>query len=79
MILSPLLATVGAFLVVTFAGPVDHKIDALPGWFPRELPSMQYSGFVDADASDYLKMHYWFVECEEDPVNAPLVLVSCLI
>ena len=54
-----------------------HAVSSLPGW-DHPLPSRQFSGFISAEESPtpgherYL--HYVFVEAENDPVNAPVVL-----
>lgn len=56
------------------ASPQDHRIDTLPGWSPKPLPSRQFSGFLQADDENYLQMHYWFVEAEVNSEKAPLVL-----
>ena len=55
------------------SAPIENQILSLPGW-SRPLPSKQYSGFVDASVNGTVKMHYWFVESENDPKNSPLVL-----
>jgi len=49
-------------------------IDYLPGWSPLPLPSAQYSGFLDANETGSLQMHYWLVEAEESPETKPLLL-----
>jgi len=49
-------------------------IEYLPGWSPLPLPSDQYSGFLDANETGTLKMHYWLVEAEESPEKKPLLL-----
>ena len=53
------------------AAPSSDEIKSLPGW-NQELPSKQYSGYLDITPTRHY--HYWFVECEEDPENAPVVL-----
>ena len=52
----------------------EDQILSLPGWSPRPMPSRQFSGFVDATSDGSIKMHYWFVEAEENPRDAPLLL-----
>lgn len=47
------------------------EITQLPGWL-GSLPSRQFSGYLDVGASKHL--HYWLVESETDPSNAPVVL-----
>ena len=47
------------------------EITSLPG-LDGKLPSKQYSGYLDI--TDKKHYHYWFVECETDPENAPVVL-----
>lgn len=49
---------------------LDDKIASLPGW-AGELPSNQYSGYLNASGS---QLHYWLVESEADPETAPTVL-----
>jgi len=46
------------------------EITSLPGW-TGPLPSKQYSGYLNVSATH---LHYWFVESESDPANAPVVL-----
>ena len=55
---------------VLAAPPLD-EIKNLPGW-DSELPSKQYSGYLNI--TDTKHYHYWFVECEVEPENAPVVL-----
>jgi carboxypeptidase C (cathepsin A) len=45
----------------------------IKGW-NNNLPSKQYSGFVDGDNEGILKVHYWFVECEKSPVSEAPIL-----
>ena len=53
------------------AAPSSDEITSLPGW-NQVLPSKQYSGYLNITRNRHY--HYWFVECEEDPENAPVVL-----
>lgn len=68
------IAGLTTVLFATIAGAdakvAKDKIDELPGW-SKELPSEQYSGYLDAGAGKHL--HYWLVESESptaktDPV-----------
>ncbi|XP_056405987.1 lysosomal protective protein-like [Hyla sarda] len=53
------------------AAPRADEIFDLPGLHTK--PSFrQFSGFLKASSGKYL--HYWFVECQEDPKSCPLVL-----
>lgn len=60
-------------LAAQFAGAAHapDRISSLPGW-TGDLPTPQYSGYLAA--SNTSNLHYWFVESEEDPDNAPTVL-----
>ncbi|KAI6228321.1 Lysosomal protective protein-like protein [Aphelenchoides besseyi] len=49
----------------------DHRLSELPGWKEDELPSAQFTGYLDADYGRYF--FYWFVESEHDPANDPLI------
>ena len=51
----------------------QFEVKSLPGWH-KELPSRQYSGFVDANQNSSLQMHFWFIESEKDPTTDPLLL-----
>jgi carboxypeptidase C (cathepsin A) len=55
----------------------EHEINALPGW-DHPLPSRQYSGFISAEdvtTPGHEKfLHYVFVEAENSPETAPVVL-----
>ena len=53
------------------AAPRGDEITGLPGW-SQTLPSKQYSGYLDITPSKHY--HYWFVECENNPESAPVVL-----
>jgi len=53
------------------AKPADDKIESLPGW-KGALPSDQYSGYLSIAGGS--NIHYWLVESEKDPDNAPTVL-----
>ena len=61
-------------LSIIYAAVIEEEITYLPGWSPRALPSRQYSGFVNANYEETLKMHYWFIESEAEPSEAPLLL-----
>ena len=55
----------------------EHEITALPGW-SHPLPSRQYSGFISAEEATTTGherfLHYVFVEAENSPETAPVVL-----
>jgi carboxypeptidase C (cathepsin A) len=55
---------------VALGAPSGDKITALPGW-SGALPSDQYSGYLNVGSSN---LHYWFVESESNPKDAPVVL-----
>eukprot|EP01044_Picomonas_judraskeda_P011311 COSAG03_NODE_1527_length_3932_cov_3.741978_6_plen_86_part_00 len=70
MRLAGLAATLLATASTTAAKVAKDQITKLPGW-SKELPSDQYSGYLDAGAGKHL--HYWLVESESataktDPV-----------
>ena len=56
---------------LTFAAPSSDEIKHLPGW-NDSLPSKQYSGYLNITETKHY--HYWFVECENNPENAPIIL-----
>ena len=67
-----------ALLVVGARAEVaEHRVASLPGW-DHELPSKQYSGFLPAEETPTpgheRKLHYVFVEAENSPETAPVVL-----
>ena len=68
------LATLATVLFATASGAAakvaKDKITELPGW-SKDMPSDQYSGYLDAGGGKHL--HYWLVESESstaktDPV-----------
>ena len=59
------------FVQSTFGAPSSDEISTLPGW-DGELPSKQYSGYLDVSKTKHY--HYWFIECEKNPKDAPVVL-----
>lgn len=56
-----------------FGYVAEDQILSLPGWSGKTLPSRQFSGYLNAAMGDK-HLHYWFVESETDPVNAPVVV-----
>jgi len=60
-----------SFVLGTYGGYAPDEVKSLPGW-SGDLPSSQYSGYLNG--SDTTRLHYWFVESENDPANAPTVL-----
>ena len=56
---------------IAAGAPSEDEIINLPGW-DGDLPSKQYSGYLDISPTKHY--HYWFIEAENDPVNAPVVL-----
>jgi len=60
-----------ASLTQTIFGAYEpDRILSLPGW-EGDLPSKQYSGYLNVSSTH---LHYWFVESENDPANAPTIL-----
>ena len=51
--------------------PSADEVKALPGW-EAPLPSRQFSGYLSVGTTKHL--HYWLVEAEQDPDDAPVVL-----
>jgi len=58
-------------LHISHSAPLSDEITSLPGW-NGNFPSKQYSGYLNITETKHY--HYWFVECENDPENAPTVL-----
>ncbi len=60
------------FYLIThfFTSKGSDEVTHLPGW-PHSLPSKQYSGFLSS--LDTYEFHYWMVESEVDPENAPII------
>jgi hypothetical protein len=59
------------FAVTAVSGAhAPDEILSLPGW-EGQLPSKQYSGYLNVSDTH---LHYWLVESENDPANAPTVL-----
>ena len=56
---------------IAASAPSEDEIINLPGW-DGDLPSKQYSGYLDISQTKHY--HYWFIEAENDPINAPVVL-----
>lgn len=65
-----LVAFASAFAISQAANAVDEVL-SLPGW-SGELPSKQYSGYLNASETSHL--HYWLVMSESNPATDPLVL-----
>ncbi|XP_071969783.1 lysosomal protective protein-like [Engystomops pustulosus] len=53
------------------AAPEKDKISNLPG-LDNQPSCQQFSGFLDVPGGKHL--HYWFVECQDNPKSCPLVL-----
>lgn len=64
------LATLVGVLGLSQAAYAPDEIVSLPGW-EGKLPSKQFSGYLNVSST---KLHYWLVESENDPANAPTVL-----
>lgn len=62
------------FLATTLAAVNKDRVSSLPG-FEGDLPSAHYSGYIDVGATsgEPGSIHYWLIEAEEDPANAPTV------
>lgn len=60
-----------ALIHSVLSAPLADEIKSIPGW-DGNLPSKQYSGYLNITESKHY--HYWFVECETDPENAPILL-----
>lgn len=61
-----------AFTVVQAAIPGD-LITNLPGW-NGPTPTPQYSGLINIDPVNGRYLHYWFVQSEQAPATAPVVM-----
>lgn len=55
------------------AAPLGDEIVSLPGW-SADLPSAQYSGYLDFGPNNRKHIHYWFVAAEKEPATAPVVV-----
>ena len=75
------LAALAASASLAEAAIAAHEVTSLPGW-DYALPSKQYSGFISAqDPATVVPgkeryLHYIFVEAENNPADAPVVLWS---
>jgi cathepsin A (carboxypeptidase C) len=49
---------------------LQDQITNLPGAEKLDIPFNQFSGYLTVDGSKH--MHYWMVESESDPANAPI-------
>lgn len=73
------VALLNSHIPLALAAPKSDQITQLPGWPPSlSLPSRQYSGYFNIsdtpnDQAPPIHLHYWFVEAEQDPENAPVV------
>lgn len=65
------LACVAVWLPGCDARVVKDRVVRLPGW-DAELPSAHFSGYLSITNTKHL--HYYLVESEVDPENAPIVL-----
>ena len=52
------------------AAAADVCVQSLPGW-SGPLPTYQYSGYLNVSSTH---LHYWLVEAENLPADAPVVL-----
>lgn len=66
------LFALAALLAIVSSAPAADEITTLPGW-TGALPSRQFSGYIALPDSG-TNLHYWFVESEKDPANAPTIL-----
>jgi carboxypeptidase C (cathepsin A) len=60
-------------LLLSIVGIVADQITNLPG-LTQKLNFNQYSGYITVDSSLNKRLHYWFVESQNDPANDPVVL-----
>jgi len=65
-------------ILFVIAAPTQYEIKSLPGW-KDQLPSRMWSGFAKAGTppgypKGEMYMHYWFIQCENDPDNAPIIV-----
>lgn len=67
------LATLIGAIGLASAAYAPDEITSLPGW-TGALPSKQYSGYLNVSSTPETHLHYWLVESESDPANAPTVL-----
>ena len=56
---------------VVLGAPAADEVRSLPGW-AAQLPSAQYSGFINASARS--TFHYWLVLSEKEPATDPLIV-----
>ncbi|KAL5463745.1 hypothetical protein EMCRGX_G032672 [Ephydatia muelleri] len=49
------------------------EIASLPGW-DGPLPTKQYSGYIEIDATTGKYLHYWFVQSASNPETDPVVM-----
>lgn len=61
---------VAALSQIVLGAYEPDRILSLPGW-EGDLPTKQYSGYLNVSSTH---LHYWFVESETDPANAPTIL-----
>lgn len=66
------LALAGAAQAYTPEALAD-QITALPGAESLDVTFNQFSGYLNINEATGKNIHYWFVESEVDPENAPLV------
>ena len=54
----------------------EDLVTWLPGWSDTELPSCQYSGYIEVNDVDEYKymVHYYLIESENDPIVDPIIL-----
>uniref|UniRef100_A0A2P2I6N2 Carboxypeptidase n=1 Tax=Hirondellea gigas TaxID=1518452 RepID=A0A2P2I6N2_9CRUS len=69
---------VGLVLLAAVCGAlaVSHPDEVQFPWL-KQLPSRQYSGYLVLDNENSLspkKIHYWFIESQDNPRNDPVVL-----
>jgi carboxypeptidase C (cathepsin A) len=62
-----------AALATIAAKPAEDKFDSLPnGEDTLTMPTESYSGYINA--TDTKLLHYTFVESQQDPANAPVLI-----
>lgn len=60
---------------IIFTAPIEDKVTSMPSDFPYDITKHAiYSGYLSIAHSPTKKLHYVYVESENDPVNDPILL-----